>query len=348
MMNTPITGMERAQLLSLCRDIGVKPVHAETLLAAIFRRGTQDIDSIPDIPRKLRDVLRRHHQPPDIGLITEQLASDGTRKMLLRLSDDANVETVLIPAKGRLTQCVSTQAGCAMGCAFCLTARNGLARNLSAAEMVAQIRFAQSRIEEKIRNLVLMGMGEPLHNFEAVARFVRIAADPLGMAFSPRRITLSTSGLVPAIYRMIRERLPCSLAISLNATTDAVRSRIMPVNRRYPIAVLLKAVRDYIAAHGRKRVLIEYVLLAGINDTAADARRLCALLSGMDCTINLLPFNAAPESPFRPPSAESVTRFRTMLSDSGFVAVVRESRGRDILAACGQLGAAQASAPGYH
>ncbi len=348
MMDTPITGMERMQLLSLCQDIGVKPVHAETLLAAVFRRGTRDIDLIPDIPRKLRDVLRRHHQPLDIGLIAEQQASDGTRKLLLRLPDGTSVETVLIPAKGRLTQCISTQAGCAMGCTFCLTARNGLSRNLTAAEMVAQIRFAQSCSTEKIRNIVLMGMGEPLHNFEAVARFVRIATDPLGMAFSPRRVTLSTSGLVPAIYRMIREELPCSLAISLNATTDEIRNRIMPVNRRYPIAVLLKAVRDYIVAHGRKRVLIEYVLLAGINDAPEDAHRLCILLKGMDCTINLLPFNAAPESPFQPPSAESVRRFRAILSGGGFVAVVRESRGRDILAACGQLGAAQASRTGYH
>ncbi len=333
--------MDRKELLALCAAADAKPVHAETLLAAFFRHGVQDIDKIPGIPRSLRDALRRYHRPLNIEMVTEQKARDGTRKLLLRLTDGASIETVLIPAKGRLTQCVSTQVGCAMGCEFCLTATGGLTRHLSTAEMVAEVQFAQSRSEGKIRNLVLMGMGEPLHNFDAVAQFVRIAADPLGMAFSPRRITLSTSGLVPAIYRLIRERLPCSLAVSLNATTDEVRNRIMPVNRRYPIAVLLKAVRDYIAAYGRKRVLIEYVLLAGINDTTQDAHRLCTLLREMDCTINLLPFNASSDSSFRTPADEDVTRFRSILSDAGFVAVVRESRGREISAACGQLRAIQ-------
>jgi len=338
--HTPVTGMDRQQLHALCVAAGAKPVHTETLLAAFFRRGMRDVDAIPDIPRKLRDVLRRHHQPPAVDMAAEQQARDGTRKLLLRLPDGARIETVLIPAKERLTQCISTQAGCAMGCRFCMTATGGLARNLTTAEMVAQIQFAQAISAKKIRNIVLMGMGEPLHNFGAVARFVRIAADPLGMAFSPRRITLSTSGLVPGIYRMIRERLPCSLAVSLNATTDNVRNRIMPVNRRYPIATLLQAVRDYIAAHGRKRVLIEYVLLAGVNDTTKDAQRLCLLLEGIDCTINLLPFNAGPDSSFRPPADADVSRFRGILTAAGFVAVVRESRGRDILAACGQLRAA--------
>jgi len=329
--------MSRQQLLQLCEKAGVKSVHAGTLLACIFRHGIHDPDMMPDIPRSLRSFLRQHHQPPPVELLAEQQATDGTRKLLLHMPDGEGIETVLIPGSGRLTQCLSTQAGCAMGCKFCLTATAGLSRNLTAAEMVAQVQCAQSMSKEKIRNLVLMGMGEPLHNFEQVAQFIRIAADPLGMALSPRRITLSTAGLVPGIYRLIEANLPCSLAVSLNATTDEVRNRIMPINKRYPISELLQAIRDYITAHGRKRVLLEYVLLAGVNDSAEDARRLCKLLRNIDSTVNLLPFNASPGSRFQTPGDAEVTRFRSILSEAGFVAVVRKSRGLDISAACGQL-----------
>jgi len=334
---TPLTGMSRQQLLDVCKSADAKPVHAETLLACIFRHGVHNPDMMPGIPLGLRNFLRQHHRPPPVKMLGEQQSMDGVRKLLLRLPDGANIETVLIPGAGRLTQCISTQAGCAMGCRFCLTATSGLSRNLTAAEMVEQVQYAQSISRGKIRNLVLMGMGEPLHNFDEVAQFVRIAADPLGMAFSPRRITLSTSGLVPGIYRLIRDDLPCSLAVSLNATTDPVRSRIMPINRRYPIAELMQAVRNYIAANKNRRVLIEYVLLAGVNDSIEDAKRLCKLLQNIDSTVNLLPFNAHPGSAFQTPPDENITRFRSFLSEAGFVVVVRESRGRDISAACGQL-----------
>ncbi len=335
--------MNRQQLIALCEAAGAKPVHAEKLLAYIFRRGIHDPDKMPDIPGELRGFLKKHSQPLSIEVVAEQQAKDGTRKLLLTMPDGKNIETVLIPGTGRLTQCISTQVGCAIGCKFCLTATAGLTRNLIAAEMVAQVQTAQELSENKVRNLVLMGMGEPLHNFDEVAQFIRIAADPLGMAFSPRRITLSTAGLVPGIYRMIEEKLPCSLAVSLNATTDEARSRIMPINRRYPIAKLLQAIRDYIAAHGRKRVLIEYVLLAGVNDTVEDAERLCGMLRDIDTTVNLLPLNVSPGSQFKTPTDASVTRFRSILSDAGFVAVVRKSRGQDISAACGQLKAEQAA-----
>ena len=339
----PLTGMTRQQLLALCEAAGTKPVHAEKLLAYIFRRGIVDPDHIPDLPDSLRSFLKEHSQPLSVVIKAKQQAKDGTRKLLLTMPDGKNIETVLIPGAGRLTQCISTQVGCAIGCKFCLTATAGLTRNLSAAEMVAQVQTAQGLSKNKVRNLVLMGMGEPLHNFDEVAQFIRIAADPLGMAFSPRRITLSTAGLVPGIYRMIEENLPCSLAVSLNATTDKIRSRIMPINKRYPIAELLQAIRDYIAALGRKRVLIEYVLLAGVNDSEEDAGRLCELLKDIDSTLNLLPFNASPDSPFQTPSDTSVTRFRSILCEAGFVAVIRKSRGQDISAACGQLKAEQAA-----
>ena len=333
----PLTGCSFDELLELCQQAGVKPVHAEHLRAAIFRYYQSDIDLIEAIPVALRDYLRAHTYMFEPPCTASQLAADGTRKLLLQMPDGKEVETVLIQGSGRLTQCISSQVGCAVGCTFCLTATAGLTRNLSTAEMVEQVRAGQRMSGRSVRNLVLMGMGEPLHNYDAVSRFVRIVTDPGGMAFSPNRVTLSTSGLVPMIYRMLEDALPCNLAVSLNASSDAVRDRIMPLNRKYPIAQLMQAVGDYIAARGNKRVLIEYVLLGGINDTLEDAQRLCALMKGLNCTVNLLPFNAFPGSPFQRPDDAVVSAFRTVLQDAGLVAVVRKSRGREISAACGQL-----------
>ncbi len=335
--NLPINGMAYEEVVELCKRANAKPVHAERIIASIFRRYSSDLDAIADLPSSLRHYLAEHTHLFEPECSALQQAEDGTRKFLLKMSDGKEVESVLIQGSGRLTQCISTQAGCAIGCAFCLTATAGLNRNLTTAEMVAQVMAGQNISDRKVRNLVLMGMGEPLHNYDAVAKFVRIAADPKGMAFSPNRITLSTSGLIPGIYRMIEDTLPCNLAISLNATTDEVRSRIIPINRKYPLNQLLQAVRDYIAARGNKRVLIEYVLLGDINDTAEDAGRLIELLADMKCTINLLPFNAWPRAEFKRPSDDAVSAFRNSLVQAGIVAVVRESRGRDISAACGQL-----------
>ena len=334
---TPLIGLRYEQLVELCHLAGAKPVHAENIAASVFRRYNPDINAIDKLPNVLRDYLAEHVSTFEPVCTARQQAEDGTRKLLLKMPDGKEVETVLIQGPGRLTQCISTQVGCAVGCTFCLTATAGLTRNLSAAEMVAQVMAGQNISERRVRNLVLMGMGEPLHNYDEVAQFVRIATDPKGMAFSPNRVTLSTSGLVPMIYRMIEDRLPCNLAVSLNATTDEVRDRIIPINRKYPIAELMQAVRDYIDARGNKRVLIEYVMLAGVNDTVEDAHRLCALLDGFNCTVNLLPFNPYPGAEFECPSDASVTAFRSILVDSAIIAVVRESRGREISAACGQL-----------
>jgi len=336
--STPaLIGLDIEALRALCREAGAKLSHADRLNAFIFRHGITDIDAMPELPKALRAHLRTHTRTLAPQCTAHEQDIDGTRKLLLAMPDGREVESVIIPGAGRITQCISSQVGCAVGCNFCLTATAGLTRNLTAAEMVAQVMTARNILGEYPRNLVLMGMGEPLHNYEEVSRFVRIAANPQGMAFSPRRITLSTAGLVPGIRQMIQDQLPCNLAISLNATTDAVRDAIMPINRKYPIAELLDAVRAYIAAHDRKRVLIEYVLLAGINDSEADAHRLCELLEGIESTINLLPFNAHAGSDYRRPSDSSVTAFRSILVEAGKVAVVRESRGRDISAACGQL-----------
>jgi len=333
----PLNGMDRSELAALCRAAGVKESHAGRLNAALYRHGIEELAQIEGLPDQFRHWLGEHTVMLAPQIVAEQLAEDGTRKFLLRLADGKQIESVLIPGAGRLTQCISTQVGCAVGCGFCLTASGGLVRNLTAAEMVAEL-FAGKRLAgEMARNLVLMGMGEPLHNYEEVAKFVRLATDPQGFAFAPRRVTLSTAGMVPAMRRMLEERLPCNLAVSLNATLDVVRDAIMPINRKYPIAEVMAVLRDYAAVYGRKRVLIEYVLLAGINDTPADAQRLLGLLEGLPATVNLLPFNPHPGSPYRRPADADVTAFRAVLVAAGRVAVVRESRGDEISAACGQL-----------
>ncbi len=324
-------------MLELCRAADVKPIHAEHLRAAIYRYGQTDIDAIAELPLQLREHIHRHTSSFAPACTASQQSADGTKKLLLGMADGKEVETVLIPGKGRITQCISTQVGCAVGCTFCLTATAGLTRNLTTAEMVAQVMAGRKLTDRNVRNLVLMGMGEPLHNYEQVAEFVRIATDPKGMAFSPRRVTLSTSGLIPGIRRMMEDDLPCNLALSLNATTDEVRSRIIPLNRKYPIAELMQAIHEYIECRGDKRVLIEYVLLGGINDTLADAQRLVELMHGLKCTVNLLPFNPYPGSLFERPDDRQLTTFRNVLVEASLVAVVRESRGRDISAACGQL-----------
>ncbi|MDX8404480.1 MAG: 23S rRNA (adenine(2503)-C(2))-methyltransferase RlmN [Mariprofundaceae bacterium] len=329
--------MDHSDLLNLCKTAEVKPVHANTINAWVFRHGVTDTRHVPDLPNRLYDYLDEHVGQLKSECIANRIAEDGTHKMLLRMPDGKDVETVLIPGVGRLTQCISTQVGCAVGCEFCLTATAGLTRNLSAGEMVSQVMTARDISDQEIRNLVLMGMGEPLHNYEEVAKFVRIVTDPMGMAFSPHRVTLSTSGLVPGIYRMIEDDLPCNLALSLNATTDDVRSQIMPINTKYPIAKLITAIRDYIKVKNRKRVLIEYVMLEGVNDSLDDAHRLVELLDGLGCTINLLPFNPFPDSPFNRPNDTIIAAFRSILVKANMVVVVRESKGDEISAACGQL-----------
>lgn len=332
----PLIGMAFEDLQSLCIAAGAKASHADSLRAHIFRRGYQTVREIEGLPKALYDHVESHTRRMEPALRAMQQSDDGTCKVLLGMEDGREVESVLIPGKGRLTQCISTQVGCAVGCTFCLTATGGLTRNLGTAEMVAQIFAAWSHTGEKPRNLVLMGMGEPLHNYDEVARFVRLATDPKGMAFSPRRVTVSTAGHVPGMERMIEDDLPCNLALSLNATEDDTRSRIMPINRRWPIAEVLEWTARF-AAGKRKRILIEYVMLAGINDSDDDAHRLVELLKELPCTINLLPFNAFAGNDFKRPDGARVSAFRDILVRADRVAVVRESRGRDISAACGQL-----------
>ncbi|MBE9531751.1 MAG: 23S rRNA (adenine(2503)-C(2))-methyltransferase RlmN, partial [Proteobacteria bacterium] len=269
-------------------------------------------------------------------------SDDGTIKFIMKLKDDKRVESVVIPSMkddGKMTLCVSTQAGCALDCKFCLTGAMGAGRDLKLSEMSAQLFYARTLIDEydKITNIVLMGMGEPLLNYAEVIKLVGLFVDQKGFAFAPRRVTLSTAGIVPMIKRL-GEDSTVNLAVSLNATTDEVRSRLMPINKKYPLAELIKTLKKYPLAKSR-HITIEYILIKGINDSRADAKRLSSLLRGIQVKINLIPFNEHEGSKFETPEPEVLYSFKDTLINSGFIAVIRTSKGADILAACGQLSA---------
>jgi 23S rRNA (adenine2503-C2)-methyltransferase len=332
-----LLGFDEQDVIEVCTQLEVSEIHAKKILGKVFRYAEFDLENIPDFPKKLLYWLQDNTDLSLPEVVTAQQAQDNTQKLLIRMADGRDVESVLIPAEGRMTQCVSSQVGCAIGCEFCLTATAGLTRNLTTAEMMQEVFIAQRTLGKFPTNIVMMGMGEPLHNYAHVAKFVRMLTHELGMALSPRRVTISTAGLVPAIYRMLDDDLPCSLAVSLNATTNEVRNQIMPINQKYPLEDLLKAMKSYVQSRGRKRILIEYVLLAGINDSLDDAKRLLAIAKDINSTVNILPFNPFLGSAYQRPSDEVVDMFRNFLNDAGVVAVVRVSKGRDISAACGQL-----------
>jgi 23S rRNA (adenine2503-C2)-methyltransferase len=314
-----------------------------------------------DLSRPLRARLAERVTVGALAVDCEQASSDGTRKLRLRTHDGRAIETVLIPdgdagsdddeeddtpkprdfrpRHPKLTQCISSQVGCALDCTFCATAKLGFGRNLTAGEIVDQVYRATGGVRaRRPTNLVFMGMGEPLHNFAEVARALRILTDGKGAGFSRRRITVSTAGLVPGIDKLARENLRVNLAISLNAASDEVRDEIMPINKKWPIAALLDAARRF-PLERRRRVTFEYVLLAGINDSDDDARRLARLLAGMPAKVNLIPWNPHPLSPYKRPSAARVKSFQALLRERGCPVYVRRPRGDDIDAACGQLAA---------
>ncbi|MDH4101201.1 MAG: 23S rRNA (adenine(2503)-C(2))-methyltransferase RlmN [Nitrospirota bacterium] len=318
------------------QKLGARPGRGRSVAAWLFRRGVTDLDAMDDINKTLRDGLKRSTRISTLEICDRQVAGDGTQKLLYRLEDDCTVEGVLIPGKrGRRTLCISTQVGCAIGCAFCFTATGGFTRNLRAAEMVGQILAARQLSDIPISNVVLMGQGEPLNNYEAVRRFIDVATDPNGLAFSPRKLTVSTSGLMPLMERL-GEETRVSLALSLNATTDEVRDSLIPINRVYPIGDLMNCLKRF-CGRGKRRVLIEYVLLKGVNDSLDDARRLLDLVQGLPCMVNLLPFNAFAGGGFERPDAETVNAFWKVLQGAGITTIVRDSRGDEISAACGQL-----------
>ncbi len=323
----------------LVRDLGWPRYRAQQIFRWLYRSRVRDIDGMTDLSQAERVQLRATAtigQFHDCHVLT---SSDGTRKFLARLDDGLMVESVLIPEDGWLTLCLSTQVGCTLDCGFCLTGRMGLRRNLKAHEIVDQVLTVQDRLEtgERLTNLVLMGMGEPLANLDEVTEaLARLTNAQWGVGIPARRITLSTAGLAPRLKDVAA--LGVNLAVSLNATTNAQRDRLMPaINRLHPLNSLLAACRAY-PLPPRRRITFEYVLLAGINDTEQDARRLTKLLSGMRCKVNLIPFNEFPGCEFQRPEESVVLRFQSALRKSGLHAFIRKSKGRDVLGACGQLG----------
>jgi 23S rRNA (adenine2503-C2)-methyltransferase len=333
-----LAGLERADLEALFRGAAIPAFHARQVFRWIHKRGVTEFEAMTDLSRDLRAQLASRFTIDTPTLVGRDVSADGTQKFLFQLADGRRIESVFIPDTPAMTFCISTQVGCAMACGFCLTGRMGFVRNLTPGEIVGQVRVLAKELHllDGRFNIVLMGMGEPLHNYDAVMAALRILNDDQGLAIHPRRITLSTVGLVPAIDRLTREPLMPNLAISLHATTDAQRQTIVPINRKYPLEELIAACRR-VPLKRRNRITFEYVLLDRVNDTPSDARRLVALLADVKAKVNLIPLNAAPGIPFERPSDDRVDAFAKILAEHGMTVSVRKSRGRDIRAACGQL-----------
>jgi 23S rRNA (adenine2503-C2)-methyltransferase len=317
---------------------GTARYHAHQLYRWLYRKGVVDIDRMTNLSRPLRDLLSREFVLTTPKVARDDRSIDGTRKFLLELEDARHVEAVFIPDTPAMTFCISTQVGCAMSCGFCLTGKMGLVRNLTAGEIAGQVRVlaAETGLLDQPFNIVLMGMGEPLHNYDNTMKALRMLHSEHGLSVSPRRITLSTVGIVPGLERLAQEPLMPNLAISLHATTDEQRTALVPPNRKYPLEAILETCRRF-PLKKRSRITFEYVLLAGVNDSPDDARRLVKLLAGIKSKVNLIPLNPAPGIAYDRPSDDRVNRFAQIVAEGHLTVSVRKSRGRDIRAACGQL-----------
>jgi 23S rRNA (adenine2503-C2)-methyltransferase len=333
-----LAGLERPALEQALAERGHERFRARQIFRWIYRHGVTDLSAMTDLGRDLRATLAESFTLTTPQLVERERSVDGTEKFLMRLADDRRIESVFIPDTPAMTFCISTQVGCAMACAFCLTGKMGLVRNLTAGEIAGQVRVLAGALglRDKRFNIVLMGMGEPLHNYDETMKALRILADEHGLAVSPRRVTLSTVGLLPALDRLAQEPLMPNLAISLHAPTDVQRGELVPINKKYGVGEVIDACKRF-PLKRRSRITFEYVLLSGVNDSPEDARRLAKLLSGVKSKVNLIPLNAAPGIPFDRPTDETVDRFAQILADHHLTVSVRKSRGRDIRAACGQL-----------
>ncbi len=343
-----LVGLTREELAAALAEVGEKPFRAKQLWHWIYHRGATDFAAMSSIAKPLQLRLAERFVVGRPGVATEQTSIDGTRKWLFRFRDGQEAETVYIPGReqDRGAVCISSQVGCTLSCRFCHTGTQALARNLGAAEIIGQFMAARDAYAEwpspqgettrLLSTIVLMGMGEPLYNYENVARAMRIATDGEGIGLSRRRITLSTSGVVPMMDRC-GEELGVNLAVSLHAVTDELRDELVPLNRKYPIAELLAACRRYPSASNARRITFEYVMLRNINDSEAEARELVRLLAGLPAKVNLIPFNPWPGSRYEPSTRAQLDRFAAIIMAAGFASPVRTPRGRDILAACGQL-----------
>jgi 23S rRNA (adenine2503-C2)-methyltransferase len=339
-----LAGLSLEKLRALFAEMGEKPFRATQIIKWIHQRGVVDIDAMTDISKPLRERLKRE-TCIRLPLITEGFASaDGSHKWIIQVASGSSVEMVFIPEAGRGTLCISSQAGCSLDCSFCATGKQGFNSNLTVAEIIGQLWLAnrelggfKGALERPVSNVVMMGMGEPLLNFENVMDAVSIMMEDSAYGLSKRKVTISTSGVVPAIDRM-KDFTDASIAISLHAPNDELRSQIMPINRKYPIKELLRAVSGYMESLGDKRVpVIEYTLIAGVNDHRQLARDLAALLQDFPCKINLIPFNPFDLSDYRRPSNTAIANFRQILQEAGYTVTVRTTRADDIGAACGQL-----------
>jgi len=341
-MTVNLLGMDQEALAAYCAGLGEKPFRARQLLRWIHQAGVDDFGAMTDMSKALRERLSGEAAIVPPPVLRDTTAADGTRKWLLDVGTGNAIDTVFIPETSRGTLCVSSQAGCALECSFCSTGRQGFNRNLTVAEIIGQLWWANRCLgrgvteDRPISNVVMMGMGEPLANFDNVVTAMRIMLDDHAYGLSRRRVTLSTAGLVPGIDRL-RDECPVSLAVSLHAPNDALRDELVPINRKYPIKELLAACLRYVEVAPRGYVMLEYVMLAGVNDSVAQARELAALVRDVPCKVNLIPFNPFPGIQYQRSSPEAIDHFRDVLAHAGLIATVRKTRGDDIDAACGQL-----------
>jgi len=349
-----LVGLSREALKEALAEAGLEPFRARQVWQWIYWHGVRDFDRMTNIAKKTRERLAELFVVERPEVAAEQRSVDGTRKWLLRFADGNEAETVNIPEEDRGSVCVSSQVGCTLTCSFCHTGTQPLVRNLSPAEIVGQFMVARDSYGEwptpiettrMLSNIVMMGMGEPLYNFDNVATALKIVMDEQGIALSRRRITLSTSGVVPMIPK-VGEVLDVNLAVSLHAVNDAVRDTLVPINRKWPIAELLRACADYPGARNSRRITFEYAMLKGVNDSDADARELVRILKPIHAKVNLIPFNPWPGAVYECSSNNRMHRFAEIVNDGGLSAPIRTPRGRDILAACGQLKSASARRKG--
>lgn len=333
-----IKDLTQAELEDFVLTLGHRRHRARQLIKWLYQKGATDFAAMTDLPKGFREELRRAASISTLTPNRVEISRDGSRKYLLPLMDGQGVESVLIPDGSRSTLCVSTQVGCPLYCRFCLTGRMGFVRNLTASEILNQVLAVQREgvPQRRITNVVLMGMGEPLANYENTVKAIEMMQHELGLGLSGRRITLSTSGLVPAMERLMTAGLRFQLAVSLNAADDNTRTFLMPINKSHPLKEVLKACRRF-PLRPRERITFEYVLIDGVNDSPRDALLLARLIRGIPCKVNLIPLNESPELEFRKPSDSKIHEFQTTLLDKHITCIIRKSRGGDISAACGQL-----------
>ena len=341
-MPVNLLDFDAERLTGFFAEIGEKPFRARQVMRWIHQFGQSEFEKMSDLSKGLRAKLESGAMVQAPSVMSDSTAADGTRKWLLSVGGSNGIETVFIPETSRGTLCVSSQVGCALECAFCSTGRQGFNRNLSVAEIVGQLWWANRALgaspkgERVISNVVMMGMGEPLANFDNVVSAMKIMLDDYGYGLSRRRVTLSTSGMVPAMDRLA-EQLPVALAVSLHAPDDKLRDRLVPINKKYPLKELMAACKRYIKVAPRDFVTFEYVMLDGVNDSVEQAKQLVELVKGVSCKFNLIPFNPFPDSGFERSSPERISAFRDVLMQAGLVTTTRKTRGDDIDGACGQL-----------